>query len=65
MLGFKHANNNSVYFPQACKLAIRESIESEIRRERELRDNPDIEIVSYGSLTASHYIQSPGNAETA
>ena len=32
--------------PQACKLAIRESIEAEVRRERELRDNPDAEIVS-------------------
>ena len=31
---------------QAAKLAIRESIESEIRKERELRDNPSLEIVS-------------------
>ena len=30
---------------QACKLAIRESIEADIRRERELRDNPDMELV--------------------
>ena len=30
---------------QACKLAIRESIEADIRRERELRDNPDQELV--------------------
>ena len=30
---------------QACKLAIRESIEADIRKERELRDNPDAEIV--------------------
>ncbi|CAI8036351.1 Transitional endoplasmic reticulum ATPase TER94 [Geodia barretti] len=29
---------------RACKLAIRESIEADIRRERELRDNPDQEI---------------------
>ena len=31
---------------QAAKLAIRESIESEIRKERELRDNPSLETVS-------------------
>ena len=30
---------------RACKLAIRESIESEIRRERERADNPDAEMV--------------------
>ena len=29
-------------FPQACKTAIRESIEAEIRREREYRDNPEM-----------------------
>ena len=29
---------------RACKLAIRESIEANIRRERELRDNPDQEL---------------------
>ena len=27
---------------QACKTAIRESIEAEIRREREYRDNPEM-----------------------
>ena len=32
--------------PQACKLAIRESIEIEVQRERQLRENPDAEIVS-------------------
>ncbi len=32
--------------PQACKLAIRETIEADIRKEREMRDNPDIEAVS-------------------
>ena len=31
---------------RACKLAIRESIESEIRRERQRADNPDMEMVS-------------------
>ena len=28
--------------PQACKMAIRESIEAEIKKEREYRDNPDM-----------------------
>ena len=36
----------SYQYLQAAKLAIRESIESEIRKERELRDNPSLEIVS-------------------
>lgn len=31
---------------RACKLAIRESIEHEIRREREAAANPDMEMVS-------------------
>ena len=30
-----------VYVYQACKLAIRESIEAEIRKERERQANPD------------------------
>ena len=36
----------SYQYLQAAKLSIRESIESEIRKERELRDNPSLEIVS-------------------
>lgn len=36
---------------RACKLAIRESIEADIRRERELRDNPDQEIVRRHTFT--------------
>ena len=31
---------------RACKLAIREAIESEIRRERERADNPDDDMVN-------------------
>ena len=31
---------------KSCKLAIRESIEAEIRREKQLQDNPDAEIVN-------------------
>ncbi len=33
-----------MYYPlaQACKMAIRESIEAEIRKEKEFRENPDI-----------------------
>ena len=31
---------------RACKLAIRESIEEEIRRERQRADNPEIDMVS-------------------
>lgn len=33
---------NLELFSQACKTAIRESIEAEIRREREYRDNPEM-----------------------
>ena len=40
---------------RACKLAIREAIESEIRRERERADNPDDDMVNL-LATVTHNI---------
>ena len=37
---------------QACKLAIRESIEKEIQKDKERADNPDLDMVSFFCITA-------------
>ena len=49
-VGFSGADLTEIC-QRACKLAIRESIETEIRRERQRAQNPDMEMVRVGSYS--------------